>query len=1375
MKAGQRFLTFTSSLLTCFICTCLATHFRGGYFLWKTTSIPNQIEINYRISWRRSAGSHFCNAGLIQNGTLLVGEGRLDCISGCSGTITNLNYLCTDFSETEDWTTGTWSVRYNITPSVSRLVVGFSSCCWIDLLSGGNSWSMTAMTDLTVRTATGKINRSPVVNVSPVIRLVQGCSASIDLSVSDSDGDTVRCRWSSSNSSFHDECAGICKSFPGAVLNETTCKIQYTPMGTGSGYYAVAVQVEDFPATGGIVPYSSVPVQFLVQIYASNRGCFGVPEFLKPTKLDGEVTYIREGISHKEKIIARSSVPNVSIAEITTVSPRGSVKSPLMQYANANNAWYVEIGWIPDYEDADQSHVLCFSATDQLGLTSKQRCITLIVTQADWFSRGNNTSINVAKTCTLVSSNYKIPIFNSTHKAVYVCANGVVSFDRPFESAGITSTTLSVLKGRTLLAPYLVYINKSSLNRGASITYRVHNKIQNKSESADIKEAKIAIVKFHPELYNFDPQFILIADWTNVTSRTINEKMTFRLVLFTNGVNTYVFYIYPDISLRTGSVFIGYSAASGQFHKNYHSFQKTAYRISTTAITYGYQGLLFYRLTYPSAWTYTYRQKCLDWYLSERKDRDIYHEGMSKMPLCPCSRELLGPDQFFTNDRFTNFSGILCTYILPNWQFQPKDSGKMCCYDDNGFRSDGPFGFIRYHKDIRTNEHKVYDLEMKEACCNQQTNLCNLYYDVRPLGHCYTSFPSWHTVARGDPHITTLDGRSFTFNGWGEYTLMTVNTSATGVFDLQARTDRAERKDGNFSDATIFTAFAAKDDIGISVHVELNRSKTGIIIYAKSSPYEINFQDYTKAFFDTTTEFSIVTSYLSLKRNGQTHSLSALFSSGISVIISAAVKMLSIEVAIPNTYKGRVQGLMGNFDGDDTNDFMYRNGTSLNASSSDRDIFRYGQTWMIDPVQSAFIYPLGKSNKDFGHAEFTPKFIDEVDPVKIQKAKLDCGNDTECIFDYVFTDSREVAIETKRIGAEATFVEAQIGNEVPHLTGPLVVNIQLNEPFSYTVNGSDGDGDPITYYLRNAPDGVQLIKNADGSANVTGTLTDMIQNPLIILITDGLAYGSSNVIYSSVCTGCSNQGQCDYTRARNDSPSSEAINIALCICDLYWEGQDCEKDFDGCATQPCSPLRTCVDNPVEVHKALQIGYNCSDCPKGYVTMIDGSCEDINECNTTLEVCTQRCINTEGSFRCDCDRGYRLDPSNKTVCRDINECAEGPRKCDQVCNNSPGNYSCGCFEGYSYNRSTGICEIDSIPPECMKIDCRATSGCMLDQNRNATCFCNVGYALNTNGTSCVDFDECKANICQHKCINSDGSYKCSCFNGYVLDEDNKTCN
>ena len=59
----------------------------------------------------------------------------------------------------------------------------------------------------------------------------------------------------------------------------------------------------------------------------------------------------------------------------------------------------------------------------------------------------------------------------------------------------------------------------------------------------------------------------------------------------------------------------------------------------------------------------------------------------------------------------------------------------------------------------------------------------------------------------GDPHITTIDGRRYTFNGLGEYVLLRTTSSN---FELQGRTELAPN-----SDATLFSAFALMegDDI----------------------------------------------------------------------------------------------------------------------------------------------------------------------------------------------------------------------------------------------------------------------------------------------------------------------------------------------------------------------------------------------------------------------------------------------------------------------------------------------------------------------------------------------------------------------------------
>ena len=63
--------------------------------------------------------------------------------------------------------------------------------------------------------------------------------------------------------------------------------------------------------------------------------------------------------------------------------------------------------------------------------------------------------------------------------------------------------------------------------------------------------------------------------------------------------------------------------------------------------------------------------------------------------------------------------------------------------------------------------------------------------------HLYTA-QGW-----GDPHMNTIDGRKYTFNGLGEYVLIRQNNTN---FEFQGRTELAPN-----SGATIFSAFALRE------------------------------------------------------------------------------------------------------------------------------------------------------------------------------------------------------------------------------------------------------------------------------------------------------------------------------------------------------------------------------------------------------------------------------------------------------------------------------------------------------------------------------------------------------------------------------------
>lgn len=53
-----------------------------------------------------------------------------------------------------------------------------------------------------------------------------------------------------------------------------------------------------------------------------------------------------------------------------------------------------------------------------------------------------------------------------------------------------------------------------------------------------------------------------------------------------------------------------------------------------------------------------------------------------------------------------------------------------------------------------------------------------------------------------------------------------------------------------------------------------------------------------------------------------------------------------------------------------------------------------------------------------------------------------------------------------------------------------------------------------------------------------------------------------------------------------------------------------------------------------------------------------SLADINEC-ATPDTCSQVCVNLPGSYKCDCEPGYQMDPVNKTCKAETGDDDESP--------------------------------------------------------------------------------------------------------------------
>ena len=90
------------------------------------------------------------------------------------------------------------------------------------------------------------------------------------------------------------------------MLCETVqCVLRYEATGR-TGWFAVALQVEDFATTADLMPLSSVPVQFLVLVFTSSDPCSSRPEFVGVTRATGSCIGVPFNTTYLEPLIVQT-------------------------------------------------------------------------------------------------------------------------------------------------------------------------------------------------------------------------------------------------------------------------------------------------------------------------------------------------------------------------------------------------------------------------------------------------------------------------------------------------------------------------------------------------------------------------------------------------------------------------------------------------------------------------------------------------------------------------------------------------------------------------------------------------------------------------------------------------------------------------------------------------------------------------------------------------------------------------------------------------------------------------------------------------------------------------------------------------------------
>ena len=201
-----------------------------------------------------------------------------------------------------------------------------------------------------------------------------------------------------------------------------------------------------------------------------------------------------------------------------------------------------------------------------------------------------------------------------------------------------------------------------------------------------------------------------------------------------------------------------------------------------------------------------------------------------------------------------------------------------------------------------------------------------------------------------------------------------------------------------------------------------------------------------------------------------------------------------------------------------------------------------------------------------------------------------------------------------------------------------------------------------------------------------------------------------------------------------------------------------------------------TDAGCEQECRVEAGAPVCYCSPGF-EMVDGQCEDVDECGEDNGGCDEECVNRPGSYLCSCPGGYELGEDNH-ACVDTNECVSnnGHGPCQDYCVNTEGSYYCTCdgIEGSKLASDGHTCqERDMCAENVAKVsvvDCdnnrmltvfcpQCSHGCYSAQGQ-AYCTCPEGLQLSEDWRTCEDVDECRqSSPCPYRCVNTPGSYTC----------------
>ncbi|NXP87112.1 MATN2 protein, partial [Passerina amoena] len=253
---------------------------------------------------------------------------------------------------------------------------------------------------------------------------------------------------------------------------------------------------------------------------------------------------------------------------------------------------------------------------------------------------------------------------------------------------------------------------------------------------------------------------------------------------------------------------------------------------------------------------------------------------------------------------------------------------------------------------------------------------------------------------------------------------------------------------------------------------------------------------------------------------------------------------------------------------------------------------------------------------------------------------------------------------------------------------------------------------------------------------------------------------------------CSTQDLCAVEKHACEQICVNTPGSYVCQC---YEGYELDANGKSCVVVDYCAL----DNHGCQHECVNTkdSYYCR-CHPGFILNPDKrTCGKPDYCSLQDHGCEQECVNTDDSYFCQCQEGFRLNPDKKTckifLSTEGNFCALGQHDCEHECVNMEELFVCKCHPRYTQEHHGDTCsnELD----HCVESNHGCEQLC-LNTGDSYVCQCSEGFVINEDLKTCSRVDHCALSDhgCEHLCVNGDRSYTCQCFEGYRLRNDGKTC-